>query len=388
MSPRVVIVINGLGTGGAERSTAEMLPRLVDAGVEPIVVCFYHRPEGVEDAVLASGFDVRFLDEDRLVPRVRALRRILASERPDVLHTTHFEGDLVGRLASIGSGTPVVSSLVNTSYDAVRLQDPRIRRWKLRLTQTIDGWTARHLTDRFHAITGTVKQAAVDALGIAPEHVTVVERGRDPARLGEPSASRRRQARQQMGLAPDDEVVLNVARQEFQKGQAYLLDAATELLERRPRLRILIAGRLGNASPDLERRREELGLDDRVRFLGHRDDVPELLAAADMFVFPSLYEGLGGAVIEAMAMGVPVVASDLPALREVLEDGRGGVLVPAGSPTAIAAAVDRLLDDRDEAESLGRGGRQIFETRFTIDRSAAGMVALYTDVAAERGGRR
>lgn len=114
--------------------------------------------------------------------------------------------------------------------------------------------------------------------------------------------------------------------------------------------------------------------------MGHRDDVPDLLAAADLFVFPSLFEGLGGALIEAMALGLPIVASDLDAVREVVDEGRNAVLVPPASSRALADAIVMVLDDRRKAAAFGARSRVIFAERFTSDRSVARMIALYRDV--------
>jgi glycosyltransferase involved in cell wall biosynthesis len=377
MGLRVALLINGLGAGGAERSTAEMLPYLVEAGIEPIVICLYHRSEGVEESVIARGFDVRFIRERRIPGRVRAVRRVLSRDAPDLLHTVHFESDLIGRLAAVGTSIPVMSSLVNTSYSDVRLRDPRVRPWKLRVVRTVDGWTGRHLTDHFHAISNPVKQASAKALRVSPQRVTVVERGRESARLGVRNTDRAVEARRQLGLGADDEVIVNVARQEYQKGQRFLLEASALLLKTRPRLRVLIAGRTGNVTPELQRAKASLGLDDQVEFLGHRDDIPTLLSAADVFAFPSLYEGLGGALLEALALEAPIVASDLPVIRDFIQNEESGLLVPPESPTALAEAIARLLEDQQLARSMARRGREIFESRFTIDRSVEGMVDLY-----------
>jgi glycosyltransferase involved in cell wall biosynthesis len=226
-----------------------------------------------------------------------------------------------------------------------------------------------------------VKEAAVADLGIPPERITVIERGRDPERLGRPSPARRARARRAVGLRDGEVLLLNVGRQEFQKGQEHLLEAFAALAERRPRLRLLVAGRKGHATPRLEAAVRRLGLDGAVRFLGHREDVPELLAAADVFVFPSLYEGLGGALIEAMALGLPIVASDLPAIREVVEEGRNAILVPPASPSELAQAIDSLVDDPSRRAAMGARSREIFEERFTLERSVERMVELYRRVA-------
>lgn len=374
---RLLYFINGLGPGGAERSLAELLPAFQDNGIDPVVVCINSRSDGVEAAIRRLGCDVRFLNSTSFPGRVLELRKMIASGSFDLIHTTLFESDIIGRLAAAATGVPVLTSLVNTSYEPVRLRDPNVGRFGLWATRVADGWTARHLTTWFHAITRAVKDSAVEHLGISEAKVTVIERGRSRDRLGETDPMRRRETRRRLGVDPDAEVVVNVARQEFQKGQKYLLKAADFLLPRRPLLQILVCGREGHATAELRNIHERLGLGDRVRFLGDRDDVPDILAAADVFAFPSVYEGLGGAVVEAMAMGLPVVCSDLPALREVVEEGCSGLMVEPEDPRSLAEALSRILDDPRMGSSFGNRGVEIYRERFTIDRSAERMIHLY-----------
>ena len=374
-------MINGLGTGGSERSLAEMLPRLREGGVEPVIACLFRRTEGVHEAVEAQGFDVRLLPGPGWATRARALRRLVRAIGPDLVHTAIFESDILGRGAARRTSVPVLTSLVNTSYGAARRADPNVRAWRLQAVRAVDGWTARHLTAHFHAVTAAVKAAAVDALHIRDDQVTVVERGRDPERLGRATPERRARVRAALGLHDDDEVVLNVGRQEYQKAQRDLLEAFALVAPRRPRAVLLIAGREGNASAELARRRSASPVADRIRFLGHRDDVPDLLAAADVFAFPSLYEGTGGAAIEAMALGLPIVTSDIDAMREVVDDGRNALLAPPHAPRPLADAIVALLDDPARRLAFGTRSREIFEARFTLERSARAMVALYDRVS-------
>jgi glycosyltransferase involved in cell wall biosynthesis len=127
------------------------------------------------------------------------------------------------------------------------------------------------------------------------------------------------------------------------------------------------------------------GMNQRVHLLGHRDDLPEVLAAADIFVFPSLFEGLGGVLIEAMALGLPIVASDLPAIREVVEEGGNALLVPHSDPGALAVAIDRMLGDDAMRKSFAARGRKIFNERFTLERSTQGMLDLYRKLGVRDG---
>jgi len=377
----VLFVINGLGTGGAERSLAELLPGLRAEGIESIVACLYRRELGVERAILDDKTDVRFVSAKSALGRARALRRLMRAIRPDIVHTTIYEASVVARIACIGFPAIVLTSLVNTPYAPARLADPRIDRRRLAIVRWIDGWTARHLTDHFHAITNAVADHAVAMLGIPRQRITVIERGRDAARLGNTSVDRRMKARRALGLPRDAEVVLNVGRQEFQKGQVALVEATAALAQRRRRLVTLVAGRDGAATSELRERSERLALDGHLRFLGHREDVPDLLAAADVFAFPSKFEGLGGSLIEAMAIGLPIVASDVPAIREIIEPNGNATLVPPGSASALASAIEDLLDDPAKAATYGARGRMIFRERFTLDRSTQRTVDLYRTLA-------
>lgn len=329
---------------------------------------------------MAQGYDVRFLREGGTVSRVRELRRIVTDEQPDLIHTTLFRSSIVGRVAA-GRSKPLLTSLVSTPYVPARLRDPDINRFSLTAVRLIDGWTARNLTTHFHAISRVVKSEAINRLGLAPDRITVIERGRDRERLGSPGIERRTHARRSLGIRDDEEVLVHVGRQEFPKGHRYLLQAVELLSELRPRLIALLVGRDGAATPDLRYLRDRPRIRRSVRFLGHRNDVPDLLAAADLFVFPSLFEGLGGSLIEASALGLPIVASDLPAIREVVEVGRNALLVPPANPVALASAIGGILDRPTELRAFGVRSREIFEARFTAELCSQRMIELYRGLA-------
>jgi glycosyltransferase involved in cell wall biosynthesis len=361
-----------------------MFPCFLQRGIIPVVVCSYRRREGVHDAVEKMGIEVQLLEGSGLASRALALARLIRRERPALVHTAIFHSDLMGRVAAIGTGIPVLTSLVNTSYDPLRFLDPKIRPARLRTARAIDGFTARHLTTWFHALTETVRADSVSALGIDPERVTVIGRGRDPERLRRADPARRQQVRASLGLATTDEVILNVGRQEYQKGQTYLLEAADRVLRERPQAVVLIAGREGSSTRQLQGIHANLPTRERIRFLGHRDDVPELLCAADLFVFPSLYEGMGGAIIEAMAVGVPVIASRLPTLQEVVTEGETATLVEPASAESLALAITAMLNDADRRRAYAEEGRRIFLERFTLERAANRMADLLFHVAEMR----
>lgn len=379
---KVLFVINSMGAGGAERSLAQMVPGFAERGIDSTIVCL----SGARTEVGTESRDlpVRYLSAGGWFARLRELRAVIEAEQPDVVHTTLFDSDIIGRIATVGRDVPVITSLVNTSYDSSRLSDPNITAWKLHIVRHIDGFTARRFTDHFHALTEPVKASSVTALGIDPSNVTVIPRGRDREWLGEPSAERRAEGRRRLGIADESTLVINVGRQEFQKGQETLLHAAALLRDSLPDLRTVIAGKEGNATRQLTATHAELGLHGVVEFLGYRSDVPDLVAAADIFAFPSIYEGLGGAVIEAMGLGVPVVASDIPVLAAVVNDGESGVLTPTGDPAALADAIARLAKDPETATTMGARGNEIFEQRYRLDAVNSAMADLFLSMAQPR----
>jgi glycosyltransferase involved in cell wall biosynthesis len=381
---RVVLVVNSLGSGGTERSTAVLLPRLVALGIDPVVAVLVRREVGDEARVRAAGIPVVHLAGGSLPAQARALRALVRDAAPALVHTAIFEADLVGRLGCAGSGVPVLSSLVNTPYDRARRFDPNVRPVKLQAARALDAATAHLLTAHFHAVSEGVARHAVRTLGIPRRRITVVERGRDPGELGRRTPGRRQAARAALGLADDDELVLTAGRQEYQKGHVHLAEALALLARRRPRLRVAIAGREGNATAALQAAIDRTGTADRVMVLGYRDDVADLLCAADLFVLPSIYEGTAGAVLEAWALETPVVASRVTGLEGIVRDRHDAWLVEPRCPAALATAIDRLLGDATLARRLAAAGYDTFVSRFGLDRSAARMADLYRRVAAAR----
>lgn len=381
-SPQTYLfVINSFLAGGAERSLVELLPRLVENGIRPVIACLTYREVGFEEEVRNAGYDVRLLGGHGRLGKMRSLRRLIKELRPALVYTSLFDADVTGRIAALGMDVPVISNLANTAYDPARLADPNIDSRRLKLVQLIDGFTSRHMTDHFHAVSQAAKDSTVATLGVDPARITVVKRGRDAQRLGVQTPERRQAARHALDLRADAAVVVTVGRQEYQKGHSHLIAAFADVVRDHPGARLLIAGREGHASPQLVELIRQLELTEVVRLLGHRSDIPEVLAAGDLFVFPSLYEGLGGALIEALALQLPVVASDLPALREVVAEGENALLTPPGDAAALAAAISRLLGDPDLRRRFGARSRELFDAEFHLETATGKMLDMLTQVA-------
>lgn len=380
---KVLHVIDALGVGGgAEHSLATLLPMLRDRGVDSTIVCLIPRNGGLQEQLRSQGFDVEVLSAKSWLGRIRALRAKIHAESPDIVHATLLNSCLVTRFACVGLGVRQINSLVNTSYDPVRLSELNIPHWKLSTVRAVDGFTARHLGDRFHVITDAVLQEATGVLGIDPARITVIPRGRATDALGERTETRQRATRELLEIDDTVPVLLNIGRQDGQKAQADLIRAFALTLEAHPEAVLLIAGREGDASHEVARALAETGISESVHLLGHRGDVPDLLSMADVFVFPSRYEGLGCSLIEAMALGAPIIGSDAAAISEVLGDGRYGLVTPRGDIDALSKAITNLLSDPQRRVELSERGRKQFLEQYELGRIADLTVAMYDETIA------
>lgn len=385
---KVMVIVDSLRAGGAERSLLSLLPELKKHGIEPRLVCLKNwRQDNLEREALGSGFSPHYLTHGnprtkwylKLVTWIFQLRRLVARETPDLVHSTLFQSSITCRLALLGLNIPLLSSVVNFDYSPERLGDPNTGRapaLKLRLIKAINRATIGLVT-HFHAVTPAVKQETVNQLRVPPEKVTVVNRGRTPF---ECPPDTHLTTRSTLGIPPDSKLIINVGRQEHQKGQIDLIRALSEPPLRDPKVKLIIAGREGGATAQLQKEIKHLKLNDRVLMLGHRRDVPELLASSDVFVLPSLFEGAAGAVLEALAARIPVVMSDLAELRELISD-ECAKKVPTHSPRAIAEAVSSLLLDNEAATKMSDAGYAAFRENFLLGNVSLKMAELYLKVA-------
>jgi len=372
----VLYLIDSLVPGGAEQSLASLAPHYRAAGLRLDVAYLHDRP-GLQASLQAAGAELYCLGSGR--DRLRSIRlaRLLIRKRsPDLIHTTLFEADVAGRAAGMLSRVPVVSSLVNVEYGPEQRADPRLRRWKLRAAQTVDAATARAVR-RFHAVSRYVADVMARRLLVPRDRIDVVPRGRDAERLGRRMPERRAAAREALGVVSETPLVLAVARHEYQKGLDVLIEAFPRVLRGVPEARLLVAGRDGGHTPALSEAIERHRMNDAAILLGARDDVPDLLCAADVFVAPSRWEGLPGSVLEAMALEAPIVASDIPTVLEAVGEDSAALLVPAGDPDALADAITTALLDRSAAAERARRARARFLERFTLEAVAAGMLSFY-----------
>jgi glycosyltransferase involved in cell wall biosynthesis len=384
---KVMCLIDSLAPGGAESSLAALAPEFPDRGIE-LEIAYLKERDGLQPRFEESGVPLFSLAVGKGRPGwIAAARRLIAERSPDLVHTTLFESDIAGRVAGWSRRVPVVSSLVNVEYGPEQFSDPRLSAARLRACHAADAVTARAVA-RWHAITHHVAQVMAGRLKLRGDRIDVVPRGRDPKMLGERNGERRKRARQTLAVQPNCKLILAAARQEHQKGLDVLLEAMPRIVGSIPEARLVIAGREGNQTAQLRQLIEGLRLRDKVELLGTRTDVPDLMCAADVFVFPSRFEGLGSVLIEAMALEVPIVASALPAVVETVRPSADALVVPPENPTELAAEIVETLGEPDVAASRARSARRRFLEHYTIAAVADGMQGFYERALAGKRGRR
>ena len=377
---KILFLLNHLGSGGAEGSLALTLPALVDGGVEPIVGYFEtESAKEVHREKLESHSSVVAIPGRTRLERVFALRDLVKREEPQIVHSALMESNLISRFACVRLDALLVNSLVSMSYTAARFRAPKTRKVKHRLLQVVDAVTGLLLVDHFHSVNQAVKDEAVRSLLIPPSRISVVHRGRPDFPVL--SSEKRSVTRATLGLKDDAFVVFTAGRQSYIKGQMDLLVAFHGLLKRFPDVRLVIAGRQGDYTDELMKYVRDNNLERYIKLLGHRDDVAALLGISDLFVFPSHLEGIGGAMIEAMAAGLPVISSDIPGLRETLGQNPESSFVAPGDSGGLLCSMVEMKEKPMLREELGRKNRARYELQFKVQPNAEKLLELYRKLA-------
>lgn len=372
MSSRRVIahVVHSLGTGGLENGVVN-LANTASGSLRHVIICM--TTEGGLRSCLKPGIEVFALGK-RVGHDVRAfvrLVRLLRQIRPAVVHTRNwatFDAVPAARLAR-------VAVLVHGEHGR-DISDPDGRnRRRRRLRRVLSP-----LVDKFVAVSHDLERWLIEDVRLPARKVVAIRNGVDLTRFGNVD---RGEARAHLGLPPESLVVGTVGRLDPVKDQAALIRAFAAMRHARPDCRVLIAGD-GPCHGDLRALVTGLGVEDRIHLLGERRDIPEVLAAMDVFVLPSIAEGISNTVLEAMATGLPVVATAVGGNPELVEDGVTGRLVPRRNPSALVAGIEAYLDDPHLRAVHGKASRQRAVEHFGLDRMANAYSNLYAGLLTGR----
>jgi glycosyltransferase involved in cell wall biosynthesis len=368
----ILELINASSTGGGQTQVLELARRLARDRFQPELAAAPGGP--LVEAAEAAGIPFHPLPfgERRPVALVAAIRRLARERSVRIVHTHGGVAGVFGRLAVLGLPVRTVHTLHGIHY----LHHPDAL---VRLPGALADRVLARFTDRIICVSEADRVRGA-AAGVVPEdRGRVVVNGVDVASLEEAAARApgREATRASLGLASGDVAVGCVARLHRQKGLPHLIAAIARLSGHEPPVRALLVG-TGPEADALRALAHPLG--DRVLFLGDRADVAALLSAFDVFCLPSLWEGLPLALLEAMALGLPVVATAVDGILEVVGHEREGLLAASGDDAALAAALSRLARDPALARTLGEAGRRRVRERFTAQAMVEATARVYAEL--------
>jgi len=368
MTRTVVHFLDSAEFGGTEQAVLHIFAGLDQRYWRPVL--FHHPEPGITPLLKgAEALNVKLRQVPRMqgkqsfVTRLPKFVRELRAEHPAVFHA-HLNGPLACKDGLIAAALARVPAVVATAQLFVNLPLCRFTHAQHRFVSTI--------VDRYIAVSHEVATRLGKTFRIPAAKINVVHNGIPLSPFNRPANAALRTA---LAGSTEQPIVLTTARLAEQKGHCYLLKAAALV----PEAIFILAGD-GPERANLEWQARELGLSKRVLFLGYRHDVPDLLACCDLFVLPSLFEGLHLAILEAMAANKPVIASAVGGNDEAIVHGETGLLVPPADPAALAEAIQRVLSNPDLARRLAVAGKARVHEQFSAEAMIRRVADIYEEI--------
>ncbi len=374
---RVAHIIKATRISGAEGHLLVLLQGLRSEGMDARLIMLVEPTQPMDDMMLAA--QSRGIPTQRLPIRrdydpalLFRIRRALRQMKPHIVHTHLIHADLFGWLAAKSAG---IKTIISSRHNNDQFRYHPL--WR-RISPLL--W---RLTSGGIAISAAVKDFAIHIEGAPADKISIVYYGMAYHWASDEEIhAARQEIRAELRLEPDAMLLGMVCRLVEQKGIPYALEAFQGICARFPAARLVIAGD-GAMAAQLRRLAETLGVANRVYWLGWRSDAARLIAAFDIMLMPSLWEGFGLVLLEAMARRVPVIASHISAIPEVVSHGETGILIQPRDVRALAAAIARLLDDPPLRKHMGLLGAARLEEHFSIPQMVDGTMAVYHQYASQ-----
>ncbi len=372
---KILFVLDTLQGSGAERSLVEIAIRFKK--FTPVFVNIY---EGDMLTPILKKNNIKFYSLNVPMERnfkiaAERLAKVYEIEKPDIVHSTLFKSDAVTRILKKDYDILLINSYVNNNYNPLRFDDLGIvQGLKLRIVQLYDTITSRK-ADLFVANSETIKVAKSRATLTSQDKVEVIFRGRNTAQFVSDKLHSTSEDLSDLGIA-NKLVLINVSRLIQRKGQMDLINALPRIISKFPNILLLVAGH-GNFKQTLETRISQLGIESHVKLLGRRQDISRLLEISDVFIFPSYFEGLPGALIEAMLSEKIIVCSDIPENKECVND-ESAVIFKRGDINDLADKLNYTLENLDTLRIKGQNARQQAVQKFDIEKISEKYENLYS----------
>lgn len=365
-APRITHLVLSLDVGGLERLVLDLIVEGRKLGQEVSVLCL-ERPGALAETAQSLGAVVRCADKrpGRRPGIVGVLRDHLRELRPDVVHTHQIGALLYGGPAAATLRVPVV---VHTEHGKHYAQ-----RWQTRML----GWVAGHFAMRFFCVSSDIAQEVEISRIVAANKLQVVPNGIETGRFA--TSGDGRLVRSEWNIPLDAPVIGTVGRLTPIKAQDVLVRAFVQLRNRHPEARLLIVGD-GSRRSELERLCQFHGIESHTHFAGYQEHPERFLQAMDVFALTSQSEGMPLAVLEAWAAALPVVAGDIPALADLIDDGKTGLLFSRNDEASLADRLDQALRDTTLARQMGEAGRELVMQKFDRSAMASAYQRHYTEL--------
>ena len=372
---QILHLIEALGRGGAEKRLFNDV-RYLDKNKFNNYICYLF--PGNVDSVFINKLgmhieSVAVKKDIRLIFSLIKLVKFIKNNKIDIIHTQLFFADLIGRLAGFLTGTPVITTIQSSVYEK------KVDFLYSKKRFLLDRITARLFNERFIAVSNYVKQSIQKRFGIKRDKIELIYNSvEDELNLLDKSVVESYRNRFKLN---GSFLLLAVGKLNPGKGYEYLLKAVSKL--EREDFRLLIAGDgcLKNALLDLTR---QLNLDKKVIFLGQIDNIRELIFVSDIFIFPSLSEGMSFSLLEAMVLGKPVIVSDIEPNCEAVKDGFNGMIVSRADTVRLAKAIEYLITHPEVCKVLGEAARKTVLEKFNVQKSVKQLEELYEEVVVKR----
>lgn len=369
---KILYIIDSLQTGGAEKSILDIASHLTD--VIPSVCILYSDKADLKENYIANNiqiYDLGLKRNDRFwfLKGRKAFSQLVEKIQPDIVHAHLYKGELVARISSLPVQTILVGSFVSDSYNKERYQNyAYTRKLKLNILKEIDRITIKK-NDWITSISHTIAITNSMALHYPLEKIKIIYRGRDIIHFQ--SVDRN---------MSDIFFFIAVGRLMISKGYTELLDAISILKEKTSKLfQLMIVGDGADAQV-IKQHSNQLNISEYVSFLGTRNDIPQLLAQSHCFVFASHYEGQGGALVEAMLSGIPIITSNINVFKEQVENDYSAKLFQVKNAMDLAKQMHWVMENYEEAKILGKNARKVAEKKYDIKKIAKHTNDFYLEI--------
>jgi len=363
---RLLQLVTGFSIGGAERKLLDLI-KFIDQKRYDVTICGVGISGPLKQDFEATGNDVFLYTKKHKYDfsQVINVAKLMKDRKIDILMTTLYYADIIGILAALIANVPYKVSWEVSSHP----EESEESKLKHHLSYRF----CMKYVDKIISVSDGVKQFLVEERNIPISKIHTIHYGIDLKKFRKKDEKMKRK---EFGFSVSDKIVGVLARLTVQKGHTYLIDAASQIIKKYPGVKFLFVGD-GPLRSKLTEQIEQMNLNNHIHFTGFRHDVKELLNMFDLFLLPSLFEGLPNVILEAMACSLPIVATAVDGTPEAIIDGECGILIPPKEPGAIVKGVIKLLDDPELAQRLGKNARTRVENFFSNDIQMQKILDLY-----------